>query len=127
MSTTVARRVNDGTGWYLVDESKMLEALQALTDWDGDIARTDGVWQLTLRSSGKQTLIVCINQWLVLDDGLKILDRSAFKDTYEADDFPPEAEPPAPEAVVDSPALLEPVAQERSTPITQTEAVQPNA
>lgn len=93
MSTTVARKTNNGRGWFLADEAKMLEALQALTDWDGDVARTGGVWQLTLRASGQQTLIATTDVWLVQDDGLKIIDRAAFKSTYDADTFPPEAEP----------------------------------
>jgi hypothetical protein len=99
MAITVERKTNTSPGWFLSDEAKMFEALRALTDWDGDVARTDGVWQLTLRASGKQTLIAAAGVWLVDDDGLKIMDRAAFKDAYDASPFPPEAEPEAaPEA-----------------------------
>lgn len=99
MQTAVARKTNAGMGWYLADETAMLAALKALTDWDGDVTRVGDVWQLTLRASGKQTIIATAAVWLVEDDGLKLIDRATFKSTYNADNFPPEAEPdpPAPE------------------------------
>lgn len=122
MPITVERKTNTSPGWFLSDESKMFEALQALTDWDGDVARTDGVWQLTLRASGRQTLIAAAGVWLVNDDGLKVMDKAAFKDAYDADPFPPEAEPDTP---VEVPAEIAPA--EVDVKDTAMRAVHPNA
>jgi hypothetical protein len=130
MSTTVARKTNAGQGWFLADEAAMLAALQALTDWDGDVSRTDGAWQLTLRASGRQTLTAAAGVWLVEDDGLKVIDRATFKGTYDADTFPPEAEPdPVTEVaeVAAEEALSDNLPDELDTKDTAERGVQPNA
>lgn len=94
---TVTRKANAGRGWFLSDESNMIEVLQELTDWDGDVSRVEGVWQLTLRGSGsgigRQEVIAEIGVWLVDDDGMRTVDKASFVSTYDADRFPPEAEP----------------------------------
>lgn len=103
METTVTRQV-EGPGWFLKDSASMLEVLDKLSGWDGDVTKADGVYCLVLRQSGKNTITAPARHWLVPDgDELKLMDRTQFRDAgYRADDFPPEAEPdPEPPEVVE--------------------------
>ena len=85
---TLRRKPIDLQAWHLTDLTQMAEAFSALTadGWRGGIsADATGVLRLELnRDSPTRQVIAALDDWLVLDMGLRLMTAAEFDENYES-------------------------------------------
>lgn len=82
----LVRKPIELSGWHLVDQAAMLDALTSLSGegWRGAISQVSGGWRLELNADDpKRQVIAEVGDWLVSDMGLRKLTAAECTANYE--------------------------------------------